>query len=466
MKIGVQRLGAIQRAEIELRPLTIFVGPNNAGKTWLAYMIAGIFGEYGPNAYARFLLDSNRLQDFFPLLDSRLQQFLEEGTTSIDIVHFAEQSATSYFHRVASRAKFWMRDYLSTRRANFKRLSVDMHLTDKEDFLQRVLRYSVDDDFPRGLRLLRVVKNEENPILYFYAQEKISEKLPPQRIKLFFLENVFKVLHSAIYPQVFTFPTERTTFITMLSGAKMAPTPPNEPTKLQPTLPLSTPLGNFLSMIISVFAINPLDREEEAKDNASVETYLSLAHLLELGILNGEMEVASSALDISLEFLYKPNRDVSLEIQVASSMVKELSPFILYLRYLAKPGQLLVIDEPEMNLHPAAQVRLIELIAMLVNAGLNVLFTTHSTYMVDHLTNLIKATNIRDKEAIRRKFFLNSADAFLSRDQVSVYLFDNKEAHSIMDENGTINWSTFSDVSDQVTDIFLELVEREINADS
>lgn len=33
-------------------------------------------------------------------------------------------------------------------------------------------------------------------------------------------------------------------------------------------------------------------------------------------------------------------------------MVKELSPLVLYLRYLARAGELLIIDEPEMNLHP------------------------------------------------------------------------------------------------------------------
>jgi len=58
-------------------------------------------------------------------------------------------------------------------------------------------------------------------------------------------------------------------------------------------------------------------------------------------------------------------------------MVKELSPLVLYLRYLALPGELLIIDEPEMNLHPEAQVKMIEFIAMLINAGLRVLVTTH-----------------------------------------------------------------------------------------
>ena len=72
-------------------------------------------------------------------------------------------------------------------------------------------------------------------------------------------------------------------------------------------------------------------------------------------------------------------------------MTKELVPLVLYLRYLAEPDDLIVIDEPEMNLHPAAQVEIIEFLAMLVNAGLNVLITTHSPYIIDHISNLIVA---------------------------------------------------------------------------
>jgi predicted ATPase len=39
MKVTVRNLGVIKEAEVDLKPLTIFVGPNNAGKTWLAYTL-------------------------------------------------------------------------------------------------------------------------------------------------------------------------------------------------------------------------------------------------------------------------------------------------------------------------------------------------------------------------------------------------------------------------------------------
>jgi len=138
-------------------------------------------------------------------------------------------------------------------------------------------------------------------------------------------------------------------------------------------------------------------------------------------------------------------------------MVKELSPLALYLRYLAKPGELLIIDEPEMNLHPEAQVKMIEFLAILVNAGLKVLITTHSPYVVDHLTNLIKAHEVEKGEIIRSNFYLKRTDAFISKDKVSIYLFDQGQANKAMDEDGVIELNTFGQVSDHISEIYFNL---------
>lgn len=466
MRFSVRNLGSVRRADIEVKPLTIFVGPNNAGKTWLAYTLAGLLGEYGQAQYTRFLITSNSIQETYPQLDSAIRQFLEEGSATINIVEFAEQYADIYFKRSALHTRHWLQDYLGTKRRTFKQLSLDINIADtRKVFFDRIAAYSVDANFPQGQPLLRAVKNADNPILYFYTEEKISEKLPPQQIRSFLLENVFKAFHTAIYSNVYIFPTERTTFISLLSGMRLASisTTPNEPVSGVQFPPVQTPLNHFVNMLGNVLTIKPLERLDEANDPAIGE-YMSLASLLERGILSGEIENASSALDVVLmEFLFKPARDVSLEMQISSSMVKELTPFVLYLRYLAKPGHLLIIDEPEMNLHPLAQVRFMELLAMLVNAGLNILFTTHSTYMVDHLVNLMKARGISDSEEIQSKFFLGSSNAFLSQDQVAVYLFEKREAHNILRKDGSIDWSTFSNVSSQVQSIFLDLVEREVS---
>ena len=39
LKLNFENFGPIKRAEIEVRPLTVFIGPNNTGKTYVAYFV-------------------------------------------------------------------------------------------------------------------------------------------------------------------------------------------------------------------------------------------------------------------------------------------------------------------------------------------------------------------------------------------------------------------------------------------
>ncbi len=144
-------------------------------------------------------------------------------------------------------------------------------------------------------------------------------------------------------------------------------------------------------------------------------------------------------------------------MNMVSSMVKELAPLALYLSYSAQAGEWLIIDEPELNLHPEAQVKLTELLAMLVNADLSLLLTTHSPYFVDHLMNLMKAYEHNDKEIIKEDFYLQQTEAFISKDNVAVYLFKDSTAQNIVGEDGLIQWGTFGRVSDRITQIYFAL---------
>ena len=57
-------------------------------------------------------------------------------------------------------------------------------------------------------------------------------------------------------------------------------------------------------------------------------------------------------------------------------------------------------------------------------------------YIVDHLVNLMEAAKKEDQEAIRSEFYLQQTEAFLSQDNVSVYLVDQGTTKNILDEDG------------------------------
>lgn len=112
---------------------------------------------------------------------------------------------------------------------------------------------------------------------------------------------------------------------------------------------------------------------------------------------------------IDKQVVYQPkkvrNRDkVSVPVYIASSSIKSLFLIDLYINYLAKEKGLLIIDEPELNLHPDNQRKMAGLLARLVNAGIKVMVTTHSDYLIREINNRIMLSNeIPDKKEIMSK---------------------------------------------------------------
>ncbi len=90
MKVTFRNLGVINEAEIDLKPLTVFVGPNNSGKTWLAYALAGIFGLYGFVQYLKAYAEEE-VSGTYPLLDNAVEQVLKTGSATLDLVQLAKE---------------------------------------------------------------------------------------------------------------------------------------------------------------------------------------------------------------------------------------------------------------------------------------------------------------------------------------------------------------------------------------
>jgi predicted ATPase len=187
----------------------------------------------------------------------------------------------------------------------------------------------------------------------------------------------------------------------------------------------------------------------------------ALAEIAEQEVLGGSVNFKPRAGDLGLGeafFSYAKGRE--LEVQAASSMVRELAPVLLCLKGGAWVGDWFVIDEPEMNLHPRAQAAVAEFLCLLVNSGLRVLISTHSPYIVDHVANLIAGAKDSDKKGLAEHFYLRRADAFIEREKVSISLFDKGTVTNILTEDGNVDWGTFSDVSTELRHIYAKILAR------
>ena len=103
-----------------------------------------------------------------------------------------------------------------------------------------------------------------------------------------------------------------------------------------------------------------------------------------------------------------------------SSMVSELAPLILFLKYLLTSDDLLILEEPESHLHPGAQRQMARGIARLVNAGIRVIITTHSDMFVAQINNLLRLSHASSRWIREHNF---QPQDCLRQDQIGAFLF-------------------------------------------
>ena len=80
----------------------------------------------------------------------------------------------------------------------------------------------------------------------------------------------------------------------------------------------------------------------------------------------------------------------TIDLVHAASMIKELAPIYLIVQELVFPGQFLIIEEPESHLHPGAQFDLARILTRLTNTGVRVFLTTHSPIMLRKLSHFVR----------------------------------------------------------------------------
>lgn len=154
-------------------------------------------------------------------------------------------------------------------------------------------------------------------------------------------------------------------------------------------------------------------------------------------------------------------------IQSCSGSVRSLLMLNFYLHHEIKLGDLLIIDEPELNLHPKNQILLGRLFALLINIGIKVFITTHSDYIIRELSNCIMLNNLEDDKISNLKdiVFNNkySPNMKLDPKRVSVYISKEEKDNYLHEVNiykdTGIELETFNSVieaqNDNQSDLYL-----------
>jgi ABC-type multidrug transport system ATPase subunit len=150
-----------------------------------------------------------------------------------------------------------------------------------------------------------------------------------------------------------------------------------------------------------------------------------LADELEQNILKGKIRISKTG-----EVNYIPDHapEQNLGVHLTASLVKSLSNLVFYFRHLAKAGDYIIIDEPELNLHPDNQTLIARFLGRLINEGFKIITSTHSNYIIREINNLIMLTQPSEKTADLIKKYGYMTNQLINPTQIAGYLFKNNHS--------------------------------------
>ena len=138
-----------------------------------------------------------------------------------------------------------------------------------------------------------------------------------------------------------------------------------------------------------------------------------------------------------------------IELSKASSGQQEAIPMLFAIWSFPRKGRTLIIEEPEAHLFPAAQVEVLDLmVRQLRRRGGNVMFTTHSPYLLSSLNNHILG-------------FDKAGDSGISISEVRAYSIESGVSQSLIDcDVGLISADYIDSVSDSISERFSDLLQE------
>ena len=455
MNIRFHNLGKIKETELDLKPMTVIIGPNNSNKTYIAYSVYGLWQSLVGVAYRSGLQLKGHAN----------------GSLSVGVATLQEAFLAQNQRFIAE----FMREL-----ANFYQ--------DSSDALFSNTKYEIfvsPEDFRNSLEALVGTSIYVNGVgnLFLSIEESSLLLTPKQKPELEEIESIRGHIHyeaglvldfalrTRLFGHPYLLPAERNAFI--ITYKVLA----NRRLKLM----LDAQRRLFSSRQTSERQLDLLKEAGEVRYPQPIEDFLELlfeietethpssrngmgklAADIENNIQNGnKINFRATALG-GQEIMVDVGNGLNIDLYNASSSIKQLAPLLLYLRYRAAKGDLLIIDEPEMNLHPESQAKLLEVLAMLVNEGVHVLLTTHSPYIMAHLNNLAQSTEV--SAAAKRKqaksLYLGDTAALLDMNQISAYEMRDNELHSLKDPDYGIRWDTLSDVSGELQSKFFQIYEE------
>lgn len=422
----IEEFGKIKKAQVEISPLTLFVGDNNSGKSYLLSLICEIYSADASSVIFHGMekfLKENYLESYEELHEF-VRQVIQNQTQEIKI---SSRTFADILNGMLQRNK----DRFAAGIFNSEQVSIGM------------LAVMIGQEFEIVLRGNRL----KNGISFSYNQGSFGMSFLTEQIEdnvnivvndvfckmlLWFLKgNTYCSNYNTVY-----LPAARTGFMLAKNvinrvGREIA-YDAFEFRSREEIQPFTKPVIQFLNMM-------------EALSLDCKSPYEDITAWMEASMICGKIQYGSEASESEIRYLPDGGHD-RLPLRTSSAVVTELTPLLLLLKYKQFLNAV-CYEEPEMCLHPRLQQEMGKLLVRLVNSGICVAATTHSDIMIQHINNMCRLWEMGSPKELMERLELSDKDV-IDLQKVAIYQFTDLGEYSVVEkvvpEDGEFRVKTFS----------------------
>lgn len=443
LDVDISNFGPISRGKFKIRPLTIFIGPNNSGKTYAAMLVHSVLHAHMQSASYWFMprhVNEQILKPEFRSMARALDRLLRTKPQRSGYViipselvnriykmifqnvetHFSQALVNNFGLRLrdlvrigapSSKLSICNNNNFS---ATISKKAVSRISYTKNDFLIKrntskfLVRpsYMKDPKFDDFVSLMNSKSSE--------AIEQISKDLPNDvndgtLALLTLLLHILYMSDEHIPLNSYYFPAARSGLMHAYRAVVSGSIQSRLFHRARPALPgVTGVISGFVSSTINT------------KPNNGA-TFRGVGESVESKLFEGEILVSNPAIGIPEIFYRFMKKDIP--IHISSSSIAEIAPLSLFLRSDLQKGDMLIIEEPEAHLHPANQLVLAKHLVFLVRRGVRILLTTHSVFFLEQLSMFVKLGNLTENQRENNDYDKND---YLLDSEVAPYVFKKK----------------------------------------
>lgn len=433
--LEIHEFSCIKGARIELKPITLLIGPQASGKsviTKLCFFFTDILYQQFDAAESGHSLDRFRLA-----MSKRFEEWFPSsawGRKDFSIIYRSGDEITYKIEKVSNRKR-----RSSEVEIHFSAFFENQYNDLLEQFKKGKKVASVDEDdlFGNAYEQLWRVRSS--------AMKGLSERLGSDYVRA-----------QTFIPAGRSFFTNLGKAVAMLEHGKQ----------------LDEITRGFGRLFTSLLDGHPMWWSNKIDDDAKKFILNQKAKFEKL--FGGKVKIAENDRHVATVDGRK------IPFSILSSGQQELLPLLLILQYKVRhlssfnderSAEIIYVEEPEAHLFPEAQGELVDYIAAISSffeGQVLFLITTHSPYVISKFNNLIKAHivgTIYPQDVAKSVKAIVSEETWLPPATVNAYALADGILKSVNDKSGLIDGDYLDGISEDISETFLKLLEVETQYD-